>query len=250
MQMRRGNQLTIAGDRALYAGALPATGWHRHAAVALLVGLSGRFAIHLPGGQVETCRSALVDIGVEHVFDPCGEDVALVYLEPDAPEVRRLRPLIARQGGVVFDPAAPVGLRSSTECRLEAFDVQALLRVPREPEAQPLDPRVAQSLRLLRCVGERPLERWHAAGQVQLSSSRFNHLFREQTGVSFRSYRVWSQVRAAMTGLGPHLNLTDAALQGAFADSSHFSRTFRSTFGMTPSSVLKVVERVVVLPPG
>lgn len=246
--MRRGNQLTIAADRALYAGALPATGWHRHAAVALLVGLSGRFAVHLPAGRVETCRSALVDIGVEHVFDPCGEEVALVYLEPDAPEVRGLRTQMAAQGGVVFDVAAPVAARSATECRLEAFDIAALLGRPRIDEAHALDPRVAHSLRLLRRVGDRPIERGQAAGQLQLSESRFNHLFREQTGVSFRSYRVWSQVRAAMTGLGPGLNLTDAALQGAFADSSHFSRTFRSTFGMTPSSVLKAVDRVVLLP--
>lgn len=243
--MRRGNQLTIAGDRALYAGELPATAWHRHAAVALLVGLSGRFAVHLPGGRMETCRSALVDMGVEHVFDPCGEQVALVYLEPDAPEVRGLRALLARQGGVVFDVAAPVGQRSTIEGRLHAFDLPALLATAGEP-AEPLDARVVHSLQLLRRVGDRPLERGHAAGQVHLSSSRFNHLFREQAGVSFRSYRVWSQVRAAMTGLGPGLNLTDAALHGAFADSSHFSRTFRATFGMTPSSVLKLVERVEV----
>ena len=79
-----------------------------------------------------------------------------------------------------------------------------------------------------------------------LSASRFNHLFAQEVGVSFRSYRVWAQVRRAMTGLGPRLNLTEAALEGAFSDSSHFSRTFRQTFGMTPSSVLKPLQRVEV----
>jgi len=64
--------------------------------------------------------------------------------------------------------------------------------------------------------------------------------------VSFRSYRIWCQVPAAMMGVEPVMNLTDAALQGAFADSSHFSRTFRSTFGITPSSVLQGVARDVV----
>jgi len=65
--------------------------------------------------------------------------------------------------------------------------------------------------------------------------------------VSFRSYRVWSQVRAAMAGLATQTRLTDAALHGAFSDSAHFSRTFRQTFGMTPSSVLKPLREVTLV---
>ena len=85
------NTLTLGADRALYVGELPATGWHRHAAPVLLLGLSGRFAVHLAPGRVETCHSALIDAGVWHLFDPCGERVALVYLEPDCTEARSLR---------------------------------------------------------------------------------------------------------------------------------------------------------------
>lgn len=244
--MRRGNRLTIAHDRALYVGELAATGWHRHAAVALLVGLSGRFALDLGRGRLEHCRSALVDVGVEHVFDPRGEQVALVYLEPDAPEVRGWRPLLAREGGVLFDVALPVGARSAMEGRLRAFDSPQLMKLPADPAAAALDPRVARSLQALRRVGDQPWARAGLAQAAGLSPSRFNHLFREEVGVSFRSYRIWCQVRAAMTGVGPLMSMTDAALQGAFADSSHFSRTFRATFGMTPTSVLQGVVREVV----
>lgn len=244
--MNSGNRLTIAKDRALYIGELAATGLHRHAAVALLVGLSGRFAVHLVGGRLEHCRSALVDIGVDHVFDPRGEQVALIYLEPDAPEVCGWRPLLAREGGVLFDVALPVGARSAAEGRFRAFDLPQLLRLPIDTASPFLDPRVARSLQALRRVGDRPWARPELAQAAGLSPSRFNHLFREEAGVSFRSYRIWCQVRAAMSGIGPVKSLTDAALQGAFADSSHFSRTFRATFGMTPSSVLEGVARDVV----
>ena len=41
--------------------------------------------------------------------------------------------------------------------------------------------------------------------------------------------------------------LTDAALHGEFSDSAHFSRMFRQTFGMTPSSVLKPLKTVTLL---
>lgn len=242
----RGNTLTLAGDRALYVGELPATGWHRHAAPVLLVGLSGRFLLHLRGGHGVACRSALVEAGIEHVFDPSGEQVALMYLEPDAPEVRRLRPLLAREAGVVIDPLAAGPMSVQVQRRMESFDLGALLRAG-AGEAPPLDARVLRALHLLRGLRERPMARAEAAGHALLSSSRFNHLFRAQVGVSFRSYRVWSQERSALTGLGPRLNLTDAALQGAFSDASHFSRTFRGTFGMTPSSVLKPLRQVRVL---
>ena len=50
-----------------------------------------------------------------------------------------------------------------------------------------------------------------------------------------------------MAGLAVSPRLTDAALHGEFSDSAHFSRMFRQTFGMTPSSVLKPLKKVTLL---
>ncbi|MFN9470425.1 helix-turn-helix domain-containing protein [Acidovorax sp.] len=239
--------LTLGSDRALYVGDLPATGWHCHAAPVLLIGLSGRFALHLKPGEVETCHSALVDAGVHHLLDPWGEQVALMYLEPDSREARGLRRQFDRRGPVVLDVAIPVGARSAMEGYLRHFDLHALLRLQWAPAA-PLDARVLRSLQALRTPGDQRLLRDGLAAGVQLSASRFNHLFRAEMGVSLRSYRVWSQVRLAMAGLATSPRLTDAALHGAFSDSAHFSRMFRQTFGMTPSSVLKPLKEVVLVP--
>ncbi|MFY3385748.1 helix-turn-helix domain-containing protein [Paracidovorax sp. MALMAid1276] len=250
----RTNTLTLGADRALYVGELPATGWHCHASPVLLMGLSGRFALHWGAGLAHTCRSALVDAGVEHLFDPCGETVALVYLEPDSPEARGLRGVFQREGGVLPDVAAPVRSRAAVDGRLHAFDLRALLQAHLlEVAPTPLDPRVARSLHALRrpehlrAPQQGRLARADLAAEVQLSASRFNHLFRAEMGVSLRSYRVWSQVRLAMSGLAVSPRLTDAALHGDFADSAHFSRTFRQTFGMTPSSVLRPLKQVTLL---
>jgi AraC-like DNA-binding protein len=242
------NTLTLGTNRALYQGELPATGWHRHASPVLLMGLSGRFTLHLPhngsgSSTVVTCHSALVDTGVEHVFDPCGEQVATMYLEPDSPEARSLRPQFAAQGGVIFDPAVAVQSRSGMDAYLRSFDLQSLLCWDSPPVA-PIDSRVARSLLALRHGGEPVWTRDAAAAAAHLSASRFNHLFRAEMGVSFRSYRVWSQVRAAMVALGANPTLTRAALDAGFVDSSHFSRMFRQTFGMTPSSVLKPLKEI------
>lgn len=239
--------LTLGGDRALYVGDLPPTGWHGHAAPVLLIGLSGRFTLHLEGGRVERCHSALVDAGVQHLLDPCGEQVALMYLEPDSREARSLRQPFAVHGGVILDVAIPVRSRSAMDAYLHHFDLPSLLRLRCDP-GRPLDVRVQRSLQWLRHPGEARLGRDGLASGVQLSASHFNHLFRAEMGVSLRSYRVWSQVRLAMAGLATSPRLTDAALHGAFSDSAHFSRMFRQTFGMTPSSVLKPLKEVRLVP--
>ena len=242
--MREGNTLTAGVDRALYVGDLAATGWHRHAAPVLLLGLSGPFALRWEGGAVE-CTSALVDSGVEHVFDPRGERVALIYLEPDAPEARGLRQLLAVHEGVLLEPARPTRTHSGTQTRLTGFDLPALLRF-RVPDVPPVDPRIHASLRMLRAPAWRPLRRAEAAADAGLSISRFNHLFSAEMGVSFRSYRVWSQVRSAMLAYASGGTLTDAAMHGAFFDAAHFSRTFGQAFGMSPSGVLKPLRTVRV----
>ncbi|WP_010457827.1 helix-turn-helix domain-containing protein [Acidovorax radicis] len=241
------NTLTLGTDKALYVGEIPATGWHCHAAPVLLMGLSGRFALHWGLGQMETCHSALVAAGVEHLFDPRGETVALVYLEPDSREARSLLGPFRQRGGVVLDVAIPVATRSAMEGYLRNFDLSALLHCPCDDEGPLLDARVARSLHALRHPQEGRLARAGLAAGVQLSASRFNHLFRAEMGVSLRSYRVWSQVRLAMAGLAVSPRLTDAALHGEFSDSAHFSRMFRQTFGMTPSSVLKPLKEVTLL---
>lgn len=241
--MQRGNALTAGIDRALYVGELEATDWHRHAAPVLLLGLSGRFALHWRAGHAE-CDSALVDMGIEHVFDPQGESVALVYLEPDSPEARGLRLLLRSSGGVMLDPAAPIRRRSMTQTRLDAFDLAGLLRC-RVPEAAPVDARIRDGLRLLRAPAWSPMRRSEAAAAAGgLSLSRFNHLFSAEMGVSFRSYRVWSQVRASMTACGLQAGVTARAMEGAFFDAAHFSRVFRQTFGMSPTSVLKPLRTI------
>jgi AraC-like DNA-binding protein len=240
------NTLALGINRALYTGELPVTGWHRHASPVLLLGLSGRFAVQLRQRHIETCYSALIDSGVDHVFDPCGEHVALMYLEPDSIEARRLRVHFSASNGVIFDPAVRAGSRSRMDAYLRAFDVPSLLQFSCA-EAPSIDDRVARSLLALRALREGPLSRTHVAADVLLSASRFNHLFRSEMGVSFRSYRVWTQVRSAMAGLCSSPRLTEAALQGGFVDSSHFSRMFRQTFGMTPSSVLKPLKEIALV---
>ncbi|MGH8248945.1 MAG: helix-turn-helix transcriptional regulator, partial [Gammaproteobacteria bacterium] len=82
------------------------------------------------------------------------------------------------------------------------------------------------------------------ARKHNLSASRFRHIFSEQIGTSYRRYRMWNRLRAAIRRALAGGTLTDAALSVGFSDSAHFSHNFHDTFGVTPSYVLRRVARV------
>lgn len=105
------------------------------------------------------------------------------------------------------------------------------------PPALP-DPRVSQILAEL----ERRLEDARGiadcAGGIHLSESRLRHLFAEQTGLPFKSYILWRRLGRAVEHYAGGASLTEAAHEAGFADSAHFSRTFRRTFGL-PATTLE-----------
>ncbi|KAF7783615.1 hypothetical protein PRUB_a3436 [Pseudoalteromonas rubra] len=79
-------------------------------------------------------------------------------------------------------------------------------------------------------------ERWRAADVAQtlnLSESRFLHIFKNQVGIAWRPFLLWRRLICALQALIKGKSATDAAYMAGFSDSAHLSRTFRSTFGMS-----------------
>ena len=76
-----------------------------------------------------------------------------------------------------------------------------------------------------------------------LSASRFLHLFKAETGVPLRRYRLWNRHgRGGRAHSREGRSLTEAAHAAGFASSAHFSTAFRDMFGMMPSEFLKGLE--------
>lgn len=75
------------------------------------------------------------------------------------------------------------------------------------------------------------------AADVGLSTSRFLHLFKENTDIPFRSQRMWKRARRFMDYANRSQSLTEVALELGYPDSSHFSHSIRSCFGLQPRSI-------------
>ena len=78
-----------------------------------------------------------------------------------------------------------------------------------------------------------------------LSPSRFLHLFKAETGVPLRRYRIWNRIGAASRAIAEGRTLTEAAHGAGFASSAHFSTAFRDMFGMMPSELFTALRNDV-----
>jgi AraC-like DNA-binding protein len=87
------------------------------------------------------------------------------------------------------------------------------------------------------------------AEMAQLSVPRLVQLFKLQTGVPIRRYRLWHRLYESVLAIGRGENLTDAALSAGFSDQPHYSNYFCSMWGVPPGRLFgRGLQARIVLP--
>lgn len=220
----------------------------RFGAAAIYAAPEGGLAVKLGDGEWRSTPLAILPPYAAHeVASDCGA-IVNVLIEPERLRQGELQGLLH----LGRDPSRAVALAQRLRAAAPLLEAEA----PDDPEdtmsaatfdrivlGRPLadrriDRRIAGVLDDLAEEGlETPVLAADLAAGIGLSSSRFLHLFKEETGVSFRNYRTWRRAR----GFLPHANrtgsLTDVALSLGYPDSSHFSHSIRKTFGLKPRSI-------------
>jgi AraC-like DNA-binding protein len=103
--------------------------------------------------------------------------------------------------------------------------------------ARELDPRVVKAIvQIGRFCGE-PVTAASCASEAGLSASRFLHLFKQETGISFRSFRAWKRARHLLHFANQDLNLAHLAQDIGYPDSTHFSHSIRRFYGLKPRAI-------------
>jgi len=100
-----------------------------------------------------------------------------------------------------------------------------------------LDTRIKKVLDWLKNNPNTALTAQDGAEQACLSTSRFLHLFKEEVGAPFRSYRAWQRARSLLYHVKEQSSLTDFALNYGYPDATHFSHSIRRFAGMTPKVI-------------
>jgi len=106
-----------------------------------------------------------------------------------------------------------------------------------------IDPRIEKVIDLIQETVKYAITGEELAESVNLSPPRLAQLFKKQTGIPIRRYRLWHRLYLTAQNVGQGKNLTDAAIDAGFTDSPHFAHTFRAMLGITPSCVLSQVNK-------
>ena len=107
------------------------------------------------------------------------------------------------------------------------------------------DPRIDAVINYLNQHFQQVISLEEISNFCNLSPSRFLHLFKEKTGLTYRRAQLWIRLMHALPLLGEH-NFTQIAHQAGFSDSAHFSRTFKENFGFSPRDLLKISQFIQV----
>lgn len=76
--------------------------------------------------------------------------------------------------------------------------------------------------------------------EFSCSRSHISHMFKKNTGKSFREYLIMIRLNAAKSLLSnSHLNITEIAYSVGFTDSNYFSNVFKSHVGISPREYRK-----------
>lgn len=238
--------MLVLDDRVFYFGLLGHKMKARKlGAVSIYLAPEGQFRLKEGNGQWSRHQIAIVEPYQSHeVVSDCGTIIS-VLIEPERLERSELSRLIAEYR----DPECVAGLvarlrsvtaqlsgsRPDGEMTTREFD---RIVIGRELDTRSIDRRVVSVLNELELEGlESQSLAADLAAKIGLSSSRFLHLFKEQTGVSFRNYRMWRRARTFLLHANNSSSLTDVALTLGYPDSSHFSHSIRKTFGLQPRSI-------------
>ena len=104
---------------------------------------------------------------------------------------------------------------------------------------------MARTSKVEKCIRQFQANPLHRLSQDRLSRelgierTQALKMFKASTGMTLRSFQIWKSLRGALEDIADGEAFQTAGLDHGFCDAAHFSRTFRSTFGMSLSNALQ-----------
>lgn len=100
-----------------------------------------------------------------------------------------------------------------------------------------IDNRILASIDFIQNNYEHVISLTEVSSRYHLSTSRFLHLFKKETGISFRKIQIWNKLAHSFRLFQKNKTLTEIAYECGFTDSAHFTKKFKETFGISPKQI-------------
>lgn len=197
---------------------------HENPVTCLLAGLDGPLTVCTPAARIEG-DMVIIRPGIEHWVEIHGRAKVLYFDGLGFPLGAAL--------------AAPVP-REATTLAIDALGsatgAQAELRARFSHRRQRCPPAVA---RTITAMAEDPMARMaqaELAERLRLGRTQALRAFKAATGMTFRAFKRWTALCAATRQIAEGQLVRTAAMDAGFADTAHLTRTFRASFGITPTA--------------
>jgi AraC-like DNA-binding protein len=238
-----GHLMLITPERVFYAGLLGRPRERCPGALHVYVSIEGGLRLTTGDGHERCSELFAVPPNLRHTITSDFRSAICLVIEPESVDAGTFDALAARLSG-------PEG--RLVACRIRAaYDelrdrqhrdgiTSAELDVMCFGEVLPpraLDPRVVRSIAQIDTFSGGPVTAASCAAAAGLSSSRFLHLFKQQTGISFRAFRAWKRARHLLHFANQNINLAHLAQDIGYPDSTHFSHSIRRFYGLKPRAI-------------
>jgi len=238
-----GHLMLIAPERVFYAGLLGRPHERCPGAFHVYVALRGGLWLTTADGREAYGELVAVAPNVRHTIASDYRSAICLVIEPESVCDGTFEAWEKRLQGIERDFFAHrIRLAYETlltrQCRTDIdsaeFDRMCFGEVlPRRK----LDPRVVRAIAKIGRFSGEPVTADSCAAEAGLSASRFLHLFKQETGISFRSFRAWKRARHLLHFANQDLNLAHLAQDIGYPDSTHFSHSIRRFYGLKPRAI-------------
>ncbi|MCJ0764907.1 helix-turn-helix domain-containing protein [Variovorax terrae] len=235
----------LNADRVLYVGLLGTPSLRTFGSYTLYVSLGAAHRISFSGEPWQAGWLSIVPPGVPHRIAGSERMIATLLIEPETVSHENLPAFLRNRRGTLEEPRLLVAMHRELDAirngrpgpyeRTTEFDMAFF---GAELVSQALDPRIRAVLNRMKSLPQCPYSARECADSICVSASRFLHLFKEDIGVPFRNFRAWKRARSLLHHVKEEESLTNIALDAGYPDSTHFSHTIRTVYGLTPRSIL------------
>ncbi len=238
-----GHLMLITPERVFYAGLLGRPRRRCSGALHVYVALKGGLSLSVEGAGETYNELAVVPPNIRHTIASDYRTVVCVTIEPESVAPGAFDEFDARLSGpgrAFFADRSRRAYEALLHQPCRDHIVSAEFDEMCFGEALPhrkLDPRVVRAIAQIGRFSGEPVTAASCAGEAQLSASRFLHLFKQETGISFRSFRAWKRARYLLHFANQDVNLAHLAQDIGYPDSTHFSHSIRRFYGLKPRAI-------------
>jgi len=232
----------------LFFGKLPENKFHKHFALQLSVSSNSNLELYEKNQNKITGKAFFINSNIEHklicqssqltiLINPLSSIGHYLHLENQGVDYSLVRNELSEKLILSLNKFESNGITFNDLCEITS-EILVKYQCTCEADNHFKDDRIIKAIKYMDQNFEKVLSLEEVSAKYFLSPTRFLHLFKEKTNLSFRRYQLWNKVVKSLPYLIKN-SITDTAYNFGFSDSSHYTRTFKETFGVTPKFLLK-----------